>query len=37
VSKRALFDSTNEYYFGSNPDINQWTKGNKKHNVNAMK
>jgi hypothetical protein len=23
VSKRALFDSTNEYYFGSNPDINQ--------------
>ena len=36
VSKRALFDSTNKYFFGLNPDMARDRSGNAKNNVCAM-
>jgi hypothetical protein len=36
VTKRALFDSNNKYFFGYNPNMAQDRKGGKKHYTNAM-
>jgi hypothetical protein len=36
VTKRALFDSKNKYFFGYNPSMAQDRKGGKKHYTNAM-
>ena len=36
VPKRALFDPTNNYFFGYNPDCYNDKKGMKKGNLDAM-